>query len=263
MGIEREVPRLEGEVRALGFAGLVAHGVEFLDGGGLVGLDEVVEELIDVGHVGGHAVLEHIVGEGVVAEELRHLAANVDDAAADVDVVGIVVVGALGVAGHIELAPQVAVVGVDEEGGVAGVVEGEHPSVEVALLGGLRCGIDGRLGQSAELGAVGEVEGVGLVLLQQVLRELQREHRGVLGELAQLGLAVVVEQCAAAYEGVVFLVEEHLFLGGEVAVMVVDGLYAGEELRVEDDVVLVLGEDGAELLGESLHLGRGVGAHEA
>ena len=45
--------------------------------------------------------------------------------------------------------------------------------------------------------------------------------------------------------------------------MVADGLDAREEPWVENDVVLVLGEDGAELLGEGLHLWRGVGAHQA
>ena len=212
VGIVGEVPRLEAEGVALGLACLVGYGAELFDGRGLIGGDEVVEQLIDVGHVGGHAVLEHVVGEGVVAEELCQGQPDVDEPLADFYVVAVVVVGALRVACHVELAPQVAVVGVDEERGVAGIVEGEDPSVESSLLGSLRRGVDGRVGQSAELFPVGKVQCVGLVLLEQVLRELQREHRGLLGELAQPFLSVVAEQGTASHEGVVLLVEEHLLL---------------------------------------------------
>ena len=117
-------------------------------------------------------MLEHVVGIGSVAQQLGNLAAQVDEPLAYFEVVFRVVVDAHLVLGHIHLPAQLTLGAVGHERTVAGLVEGEHPSLQVALLGVLGGSLAGGLGQSVELGLVGNVKRERLVLFQQVLREL-------------------------------------------------------------------------------------------
>ena len=48
-----------------------------LHGCGLVGVYEVAEQFVNVLALAGHAPLEHVVGVGAVAEQLRYLTAQV------------------------------------------------------------------------------------------------------------------------------------------------------------------------------------------
>ena len=62
-----EVPRLELKVLALHFPGDGLHFFQLFLRCGFVGLKEVVEQFVDIAGIGCHAVLEHVVGIGVVA----------------------------------------------------------------------------------------------------------------------------------------------------------------------------------------------------
>ena len=256
------VPLAHLEVLAFHFLGHVFQLFVFFDCRGLVGIDEVVEQVIYVLHLRGHAVLQHIVGKRAVAKQLCHLAAQVHQPLADVEVVLAVVVRADGVACHVELFTQVALGAVGHERRVGGEVEREHPSLQLALLGGHGCSLDGCLGQSVELFLVGDVEREGFVLLQQVLRELEREHRGLLGEFPQFFLSLFVEQCSATHESVVAVVEQHFLLGRQFAVMHVHILHALEKLLVQPYVVGMLGQYGLHLLSQGLHLVVGLGTEQ-
>ena len=149
---------------------------DFLLGGRLVGSDQIVEELIDAAHIAGHTVFQHIVGIGLVPQQLSQLTADVDQALADLKVVLRIVMDALRVLGHVHLPAQLATRAIGHEGGERGEVERKHPAVLTLFLRGLGSSLTGGVGQSVEIGLVGNMQGEGLVLLQQVLRKLKTEH---------------------------------------------------------------------------------------
>ena len=227
---------------------------DFLLGGRLVGGDQVVEELIDATHIARHAVFQHIVGVGLVTQQLGQFTADVDQALADLKVVLRIIVDAHGVLGQVHLPAQLTTGTVSHEGGIRGEVEGEHPTVFALFLCGLGSSLTGCVGQSVEIGLVGDMQGEGLVLLQQILRELEAEHRGFLRELAQAFLAGSIEEGTAAHETVVAVVEQHLLLGCQLTVVAVHILDALKEFLIEADVVGMLREDGTHLLGQRVHL---------
>ena len=254
VGVETEVPRLHGEVLALGLACRFADFLHLFQCRRLVCVNETVEQAIHIAAVSGHAALEHVVGIGLAAQQLRNLPAQVDESFADFNVVFRVVVRTLSVLGHIHPAAQLPLGRVGHEGRVAWEVECEHPSLLVLLLGRVRRSLNGRVGQSLKVAFIGYVERKRLVLLEQVLRKLQRQHTGFLRELAQPLLALVVEQGSTAHEAVIAVVEQLLLLGGELAVVTVYGLYALKQLFVEPHIVGVLGQYGLHLLCQSVHL---------
>ena len=164
------------------------------------------------------------------------------------------------VARHVHLPAQFPVGGVCHERTVAGIVEREHPSVKSLFLRRQGSGLSGRVGQSFELFLVGYVQFVGLVLLQQVLRELQRQHSGLLRQFAQALLSLVIEQGAAAHEAVVTVVKQAFLLGSEFPVVAVHGLDALEKALVQSHVVGVLCQYRLHFLRQCVKLVAGFGA---
>ena len=162
--------------------------------------------------------------------------------------------GTHGVAGHVHLFSQLPLCSVCHERRVGGIVEREHPTLLALLLGSQCCRFAGRLGQSVQQGLVGDVQRVGLVFLQQVLRELQREHRGLLRQLAQPFLASLVEQCTGAYESLVAVVQQLFLLGSQSAVVQMHVAYPLKQPWVQPYVVGVLRQDGLHLLSQCVHL---------
>ena len=148
-----------------------------LHGRRLIGIDEVIQQLIDVAGVRCHAAFQHVVGIRLVPKKLGYLAAQVDEPFAYFEVVLAVVVGTHRVAGHVHLLPQFPLCGVGHEGRVAGIVECEEPAVLgliglIGLMGLLPCQggcVDGGLGQSVQLFLVCNFQCVGFVFLQQIL----------------------------------------------------------------------------------------------
>ena len=104
------------------------------------------------------------------------------------------------------------------------------------------------------MGLVGDVQRVGLLLLQEVLRELQPQHRSLLRQLSQPLLALGIEQRTAAHETVVAVVEQHLFLCRQLAMVAVHVLDALKQPLVQPYVVGMLGQDGRHLLRQGVHV---------
>ena len=263
VGVVGDVPGLQLEVVALVAARHLLYLFHLVDGSGLVSLDEVIEQTIDIGGIGRHALHQHIVGIGIISQQLCHLAAQIDQPFAYLQIVLLVVVGTYGHVGHIHLTTQVAPVGIGHEGRIAGEVEREHPTLLVLLGSSLGGSLTLCVGQSAQLCFVGDVQLICLVLLQQVLRELQREHAGFFGQPAQLLLVLVTEQGTAAHKSVVRGLQQHTLLGRELTMVLIDILDALKETTVERHVVGVLGEYGIELLGQGVHLITGLGTEHA
>ena len=118
MGVEAEVPRLQFEVLTLKLASHLFDGSHFFLGCGLIGLDEVVEQFIDIAHITCHAVFQHIVGIGIMPQELGQFTTQVNDPLAYLKVVLRIIMDTLGILGHVQLATKLALGAVGHEGQV-------------------------------------------------------------------------------------------------------------------------------------------------
>ena len=258
MRIERLVPGLQLPLSFLVCCDFVAtHPPQLLplfQRSWLIGRNQVVQQLVDTSHAARHAVLQHVVGVGLAAQQLGRLAAQVNKSLADIEVVLRVVVNTHRVARHVHLLAQLTLCRVCHERRVRGHVECKHPALQTALLRRLCSRLARRLGQSVELGLVGQVQRISLLLLQQVLLELQPQHRSLLRQLAQPLLSRLVEQGAATHEPVVARVEQHLLLGRQPAVVAVYVLDAFKQPLVQADVVGMLRQNRRHLLRQRVHV---------
>ena len=254
MCVEGRVPRLHSPLFLDGAGQRPFQFLALLDSSGLIGVNQVVQQLIDITCIRSHTTLQHVVGISLVSQQLCYLAAQVNQSFANRQVVFLVVVRTHGVARHVELFSQLPLRGIGHEGRVGGHIQGEHPSLLSHLL---RCqggGFTGCLRQSVQLCLVGDVQVECLVLLQQVLRELQAQHGGLLRQFPQFLFSCLVEQGTATYESLVAVVEQHLLLGSQLAVVQV---YLADSLKqawVQPYIVGMLCQDGLYLLCQRIHL---------
>ena len=222
---------------------LVSQFLQFLallQCGGLVGFYQVVQQLIDIACVRRHTTFQHIVCIRLVAHQLGYLPAQVYDALAYFQVVLLIVVRTLCHTRHVHLLSQVALGRVGHEGRVGGHVQCEHPSLFAHILCRQCRSLACRFWQSVQLSLVGDVQGERLLLLQQVLRKLQAQHRGFLRQLAQSFLASFVQKGTCAHESLVAIVQQHLLLVSQPAVVKVHLAYTLEKSGLQTDVVGVL-----------------------
>ena len=157
--------------------------------------------------------------------------------------------GAERVVGHVHLLAQIGPPAPLHEGAVAGGLQGEDPSRQPAVFGLLACAGPACLGQSGEVGLVGDVQLVVVGVLQFVLRELQGQQAQFRCDGAQFLLVGLAQVGPAAYKTFVgqfqqapLLVVESAEVVGQA--FVVHGFYAAEELLVQGYVVAVLGQQG-------------------
>ena len=233
-----------------------------LVGVGLRGLQQLVEEGVDRLRIPGHALLEHVVGIGLVAEQVGDFQTQVGNLLQHLAVVELTAERTR-IVGAPELLLQLAVRRVGEEGDVARRMERHGPPLLTAGLGLGGQPLADKLGKFGNGLRVGDVELEGVGGGQLVLVELERQA-GQLGRILAVELLVGIgERRAVAGEALVALLEQHLvLLREEPSRMLVDGLHAGEELGVERDVVLERRQTGLHLGGDALHLLRSVGAQQ-
>ena len=93
-----------------------------------------------------------------------------------------------------------------------------------------------------------------LILLQQVLRELQTQHRCFLGQLAQALFSCSIQQCSATHKSVVAVVKQHLLLGSKLAVVLVNIFYALKKFLIQSDIVGMLSQYRTHLLCQRIHI---------
>ena len=111
--IEPRIPRFHlVHIFVCQFAQLVA----FLNSRGLVGINQVVQQAIDAAGIRCHAALQHIVGIGLVAQQLGNFATQIDETLAYLKVIFAILVCTEGIACHVELLPQLALGRVGHEG---------------------------------------------------------------------------------------------------------------------------------------------------
>ena len=142
-------------------------------------------------------------------------------------------------------------------------MEREDPfALHALVLGGLRRVGDNISRQSRQVLLLVDHQLKIVGLAQDILAECQLEHGDALVQLAQLGLIGLREVGAAAYEALISQLEQFLLLLVEVhlSLVVVNRLHAGEQLRIQADVVRVLGKQGIYLLLQRLDLLGGIDA---
>ena len=266
MAVETNVPGLHLSLLPIKLSKFFA----LLDSRGLVGIDEVVEQAVDTTGIGCHATLQYVVGIGLITQQLGDFATQVDETLANGEVVLAIVMGTHGVACHIHLLAQIPLCGVRHKRQVGRRVEGKEPALLAVAIGILDmsflprqgCCLTGGIGEPVKLSLVSDFECVGLVFLQQVLRELQREHRGLFRQLTQTFLTGFVEQGTATHKSFVAVFEKHLLLGSQLTMMQVYLTDAFKEFRIQPHVIGVLRQDGLYLLRQSIHLVVGLGTEQ-
>jgi len=263
LGIIPPVPGLEFKAVALGGDELLKSG-GFLAGSFDGRLPDLVEEIIDSTGRLGHAVIEDIVSPGLEAEEIGFFQAQ-GDGSGDVGfvVVGIVVVAAVDV-GLEDFFAKVAARRILQEGNHARLVEGKNPLAGQATLG--RCfgsGGDDIGGQTFEVSLIVDDQLVGVGIFENVVSEFKLENSQFLIDFFEAGFLRLVEVGTGPDKILVESFEELTLLGSkrEVAsiTLLIDCLEAGEELRVEIYLVVMLGENRGQVGGDGLKFIVGVG----
>ena len=209
-----------------------------------------------------HPATEHIVGVGLEAQQLCQFTTQVDQSFADFEVILRIVMNTLRILRHIHLATEFALCRVSHERRIAGEVECKHPPFLALLLRFVGSRLASGLWQSVQLGLIRNVQGKCLVLLQHVLRELQSQHSSLFCELTQSFLASGIQQSATPHKPVVAVVQQHLLLRRQCAVMMIHILDTFEEPFVQSDIIGMLGEYRTQFLCQGIHLVVGVSTQQ-
>ena len=258
LGVVRPVPRHHIALEALRMGIVVDHRI--------VGpriVDRLVEQLLQEGvhrsGILGHALFEHIVGVGFISQQTCDLAAQIDDAA---DILAIVELAAQRT--RIRRPPQLllrlAVRRIGHEGDVARILQRHRPTLLSARLGVGRQPLLHEVGQLFDPPGIGDVEREGVGRSQRILTEFER-HLSQLGRILPVELLLVGrKRRTVAGEALVGLLQQpFVLLRKEPAGILVDGLHAGEERRIERDVVAQRRQLGLHVERDALHLVVGIG----
>ena len=248
-GVVGPVPAGDGEVAAFGLDLRLDVG-RFALHVGHHRRHQVVEHLVDRVRRLGHLVVEREGGGVRESEQRGAFGAQGGDAQDALALVEGIAADAAADRGFEHALAAVAVGERSQHRLAGGVLQGDQPlAFQPPLLGGVGGGADLGLGEAGErFGGIEHHRGV-VDLLEQVLAEGGLQGGHLLVDRAHLRLAGVVEQRAGAHELlVVALGEAAVFrVRGERITRVVDRLDAGEQLGIEEDLVLVLGELGRDL----------------
>ena len=118
MRIEAKVPRLKFEVLALCFLSHLLNGCHLLLGRRLISGNQVVEKFIDISHITGHTMFQHIVGIGLVSQQLSQFPSEIDQTFTDLKIVFAIVVDTLRILGHVHLTAQFTLCRIGHKGRV-------------------------------------------------------------------------------------------------------------------------------------------------
>ncbi len=235
---------------------VVAHGIVART------VEQVGQEVVHCRGPLGHAVFEHVIGIALVAQEVGDAQTQLGDALHDLRVVVLAAHAARVVRTPQPLLER-AVRRVGQERHVARGVERHGPPLAAA-----RPGLGGQLlaqelGQLGHLRRVVDVEREGVGRSQHVLTEAEHQL-GLLGGVLAVELLILVRQSRTlAREAAVGLLQQLPVLLREAeSRMLVHRLHAGEQLGIEGDVVLQLGQRGLHVEGDLLHLLRRVGLQQ-
>ena len=215
---------------------------QFLSGHRHISIHQLLDECIYVSGIFRHASLQHTFSISLVAQQLCYLSSEVDNPGHQLTIVMLSTFTADGVLGHIHLASQFPVVGICEKGTVTGLMQGEEPSFHSLFLGCQGCGIQGCLRQASQLLLVGDMQTVGIGLLQTVLAELEADGVQLYSHPRQFLFVFIRETSASTLESIEDVVQQFLFLGIEPFFVLLYIFDALKEFPVEHYLIGMLGE---------------------
>ena len=263
IGVVAVVPRIDFHRFALRFGGKFGQFGHLAFESGLIGVAELVEQLVDVFGGLGHCALQRVLGVVLRAEQLGDFQTH-GGYAAHILHVGVFALGVAAGVEAVEALAQVGTVGVLHKGHIGRLGEREEELTLAALGLGKLCGlVYNPLGKSGEV-VGGEPYLVGIQLFEHILTENGGKLRKLGAELA-VGLAVGTFKVGAREgERVVGLLEEHSVLRIEIeaVALLVYGLHALPERSVEGDGGAVVAELGRNAHGDFHHLVVGVGREQ-
>ena len=229
----------------------------------LIGLQQVVQQFIDVLFVLRHAVAQHTGRIVLVTHQVRQLQAGVHDILHHLTVVQITLRG-FGVVGHIELLAQRTVLGILHERGVAWVGQVEDPTRHVVVLRLLRRSLNDGRRQAGQIRRIGDGQFIGVRGVQDILPILQRQEGQAFAELAELLLALLRKRRTVLLERFIGLRQQHLLLRRQPQriLLQVNRLDPLEQGSVQRHVIGVLRLQRRDLLGEAVHRGAGLGLQQ-
>ena len=219
MRIIAEVPRFESKVSTLEFLRHLLNSCHLFLSCGLIGYDQVVKQFINITHIACHAMLQHIVGIGLMSKKLSQFAAQVYKPFTNLDIILRIVVDTLRILRHIHLTTEFTLGAVCHKRRIRGKVEREYPAILLLFLRCKSSSLTSCFRQTVKLGFIRNMQSESLILLQQVLRKLQAKHRCLFRQLSKPFLASGIEQSSAAYEAIITVVEQHLLLRCQLTMM--------------------------------------------
>ena len=250
------VPRL-----GLALDSILAHHladvVEFALGSFHGGSPNLVEQVVDILGLLGHASLQLHVGKGVETLNLCQLQTQLYDLSRDGLVVVLVAVVATVVVHLVHLTTKVAVLGILEHGVATGAL---HVETVLPLSTSTLCQSSSLLyvafRQAFEVLCIGNGD-IGVVcVVQEVLCELQLQLGQLKVDFGNLLLGILAQESTATHKTLVGLIQKALLLGVEVQGLhfVVHGLDTLEQGLVHIDIVAMSREHGREFAFQLLIL---------
>ena len=179
MRIVAEIPRLQFEGLALQFTGHFFNSSNFLDSCRLIGIDQIIEELINIPHITSHTMLQYIVSIRLMPQQLCQLPPEIDESFADFDIILRIIMRTLRILRHVQLLPKFTIGGISHKRRITGEIECKDPALLFLLFRSQGSSFASSIGQSLQLRFVGNMKCIGFIFLQQILRELQAQHRSL------------------------------------------------------------------------------------
>ena len=172
--IVREIPRHQFEVFTFQFAGQGTDFFYFLTSSRRISFQQVVQQLVYIFAVFGHAFFQYIFSVILEAQQLSQFHAEVDQLFHNLQVVEFIVVTALGVISHVERLSQFPLVTVFHERYVAWSLQSNYPAAFFPFFVCRMCGcFYGTFRKSGQFIFGVQHQFVAVGLFQVILREFQ------------------------------------------------------------------------------------------
>ena len=187
--IVREVPRHQLEVLAFQFASQGTDFFYFLTGSRCISLQQVVQQLVHILAVFGHAFFQYIFSVILETQQLSQFHAEVDQLFHNLQVVEFIVVTALGVISHVERLSHFPLVTVFHKRHVAWILQSDYPAAFLPFLVCRMCGcLYGTFRKSGQFIFGVQHQFVAIGLFQVILREFQRQAAQFHAQLSESSL---------------------------------------------------------------------------
>ena len=187
--IVREIPRHQFEVFTFQFAGQGTDFFYFLTSSRRISFQQVVQQLVYIFAVFGHAFFQYIFSVILEAQQLSQFHAEVDQLFHNLQVVEFIVVTTLGVISHVERLSQFPLVTVFHERHVAWGLQSDYPATFFPFFVCRMCGcFYGTFWKSGQFVLGVQHQFVAIGFFQVILREFQCQAAQFHAQLSESSL---------------------------------------------------------------------------